>query len=171
MKNMILFLTSLLLVLPALAIDTDWGNLGATSIVVQTDWQKLTTKAAQSSRSSKSEYGTFKILAHLTDTDTTKPRVANYFSALGGANSKGVFQALSYTAVSEDWKIDEKGNWTVDQWIYSFRIDGTIVESYHINLVEMADGSIISNDQIPTTKEEFQVHWDKLFASWVEWIK
>lgn len=75
---------------------------------------------------------------------------AEYVNLWGYQDSLGVFQPGYVTMVSENWPVEADGNWHIDQWIFRFRLDGSVIEASHNQLVETMSRSVLEYKTLET---------------------
>lgn len=111
----------------------------------------------------------YKVLTHLDPADTTKPHKADYFSAVGGADSSGHFGAIEVSMESEDWRKRPNGDWEIEQWMWTAWTDGTLVSVGHYLLVESSSGSVLDDKALPVGQAQDPAElarWESKLEQW-----
>ena len=75
--------------------------------------------------------------------DDTSPHKVDYVN-IWGQSDQGAFISSYVTIVSEDWAINEKNQWVIDQWMFKFEMDGSIITATHKTIIEKRDRTVIS---------------------------
>lgn len=116
-----------------------------------TKWNTLVQNvSAKGTRADLVDGVTFKTFSVINPRDTARPHTAEYFSTVGSVDSEGQFAATSVSAVSENWSIDQEGNWVIDQWLWNTTLNGDLLSLNHSVLRETATGRVLSIDTFPT---------------------
>jgi hypothetical protein len=110
--------------------------------------------------------GVYLSLKNLQPNDPTQSHRADYFSAVGGFDSHGKFGVSRLEVVSENWVLNQEHNWEIDQWLFRSWPDGDLRLAMHIQLVETADGLLLSSDILKTTDEEGLKEWSSHLNGW-----
>jgi hypothetical protein len=111
----------------------------------------------------------YKVLSRFAPTDTTKPHQADYFSAVGGVDSQGKWGTAEVSMESEDWRKDEKGNWQIEQWMWTAYTDGTLVSVNHALLSETPDHDVLDDQMLPHGQPADAVELARWGAKVAEW--
>lgn len=90
-------------------------------------------------------------------------------TALGLVNDDGLFEAMGFVFLSEDWKKGADGNWNVDRWMFQTDVYGTVTDVGHMTAVLAPDQSVVSSGSDKTLKAgdpridkkftEITAHW------------
>jgi hypothetical protein len=99
-----------------------------------------------------------------------KDHQADYVTLWGGVDADGTFIPDNASLVSENWVIEEDGNWHIDQWIFTMGLDGVIDRVSHSVLVEAPDRLILDRISKPSAPGDPSVK-EKLDALFVFWTK
>lgn len=111
----------------------------------------------------------FKVLKHLAPADDTRPHHADYFSAVGGTGADGHFSAFQVSMVSEDWRKRATGDWEIEQWLWTARLDGTLSSVRHNLLVETVEGSVLDDTTQPSGTADDPAELTRWNAKLQEW--
>lgn len=132
-------------------------------------WDDLKARMVSEGASTETQYGIYMTLTDRVDLPApVKGHHVDYISAVGQYDLTGTFVTYRIESVSETWKIDQNGNWDIEQWLFMTNPAGEVLRSNHIHLVESPTGSILAYDYIPTTEEEFSHQWKSTVTKWIE---
>lgn len=117
-------------------------------------------------------YGTTIYLGRVVPQDTTKPRSADYFTAVVTVRDNIVIPTR-YDVVSENWSISAEGNWVIDQFIFQLTPAGDLDKALHQRVTETPEMSVIKVEQIPApiAAPETQETLRKVMDQWFLWLE
>jgi len=91
-------------------------------------------------------------------------------SVLGAvAEDDGLFHPLFAEIVSENWTIDAKGDWRIEQWMFLVRIDGSARDGMHNILHETPDRHVLGEEKLGIS-DGGQAHFDALIERWTKYV-
>ena len=97
---------------------------------------------------------------------TAAAHTADYVSVFGAvAEEDGLFHPDFVDIVSEKWGLDAKGNWSIEQWLFRVRIDGSARDGMHNILHETPDRHVLGEEELGIAKGG-QAAFDALIARW-----
>jgi|GEM_PF-2119645 len=94
---------------------------------------------------------------------------ADYVTVFGSIGEEdGLFHPGSVDVVSEDWAVDEKKNWRIEQWMFRVGVDGRARDAMHNILYETPDGHVLGEDELAPGAEA-KAHFDALIKRWTQY--
>ncbi|MBI3549401.1 MAG: hypothetical protein HY078_10210 [Elusimicrobia bacterium] len=109
----------------------------------------------------------------------TESRTANYINLWGGRDEDGEFIPVYSTMNSEVWTLDAVGNWTIDQWLFTKRLDGSTSEVFHrswntdprgIQTVPDVYHILPRTDQSPEDQAKIDAKENELVDFWLSFV-
>jgi hypothetical protein len=145
------FFSGLISILFIACISIGESSLAETKFL---SWADLTYKAVTEGERTDAYGGIFKTLSIVQPLDDDGSYEADHFSGVGGEDAYGKFHASQYQAVSEQWRIDQNGNWNIDQWLFKMDVDGLLTWVAHFQLIELPNGTVLEHRSIEVSKGE-----------------
>lgn len=107
----------------------------------------------------------------LVPNDKAIPHKADYFSTMGAVDSMGIYHPFEVSAVSEDWRKRENGDWEIEQWIWKVSLTGELRGVMHTMLVETHDGSVLDIINLPVGTAQDPAELERWGAKLGEWYQ
>lgn len=130
------------------------------------NWNKLLDIVQMKGQTLESEYGEYVYLEQIEPMDKSLPHIANYFSLVGGKNAAGQFGFGRIEVVSENWQLDQAGNWVIDQYLYRISPEGEIISASHVNMVQTKDRLILKYDSAWLDEAASKSNWQRILNNW-----
>jgi hypothetical protein len=171
MKNVfILFLLALGFSVSSMAADGTLliANISPTQVgsISARNWNKLLDIVQKKGQTLESEYGEYVYLEQIEPMDKSLPHIANYFSLVGGKDAVGQFGFGRIEVVSENWQLDQAGNWVIDQYLYRISPEGEINSASHVNMVQTKDRLILKYDSVWLDEAASKSNWQRILNNW-----
>ncbi len=99
---------------------------------------------------------TYKYVEKIEPSDRNKPRTALYFTGKGVVSEDSVFHIFEVSVVFEKWAFNADGNWVINQWIFQTNLQGELLRTMHIHMVQTLDGRVLEHDGLPVGSIEEQ---------------
>lgn len=131
-------------------------------------WTILLNRTVAQGQGMQTQYGDFKTLTRIAPNNEQAAHTADYFSLVGGTDTDGVFHAGHVEVVSENWQIDQNGNWDIHQWQYVVSMNGDVTQYAQVHLVEKQNREVVSDDYIPTTDAQALTNLSLLLKQWYQ---
>ena len=108
---------------------------------------------------------------NIVPNDKSIPHKADYFSTMGAFNSMGKYYPFEVSAVSEDWRKRENGNWEIEQFIWKISLSGELKGVMHQMLVETHDGTVLEIVNLPVGTAQDPAELARWGAKLDEWYQ
>ena len=153
-----------------LALVMGWSVVAAAALpegVEPAQWEGLIQKIVAEGKASDMGVATYLSLERLEPNDKAVTHQADYISAVGGYAPDGRFNATHLESVFETWTKLEDGNWAIDQWLFPVSLMGNLKRSYHVQILESPDGTILEHNLTGLSEEEAEREWAPRLKSWL----
>ena len=115
----------------------------------QETWENMKSHIIKHGKLIRLERGiALKTMIRRTPDTPNEPHVAEYLSAFGSF-FRGQFQDSWYSAIYEDWRLNDEGHWVIDQWQFRVERDGGLSTVRHMELTKTKHGRVLSHIRIP----------------------
>lgn len=129
-------------------------------------WEKLLGHIVQDGQTTETPQGVFRTLQRIEPQDPTRPRRADFIRTVGGFDGNGVYRIRRIESVSENWRIDPKSNWDIDQWLFKVSAAGDLQSASHVHLVKTPSGSVLVYDSLKEDASELDRQWKNRLEAW-----
>lgn len=131
------------------------------------NWAPLTTKVIAQGEPTETFAGIFMTVRNIQNLAENSYH-ARYYSAVGGYDDAGKFNAGHLELVSEKWTLSKDNIWNIDQWLFSLSLEGELHFVRHYKMQQTLDGTVLGHDnQTIKPGEDLQQlkglhqHWQK----------
>tara|TARA_B110001454_G_scaffold181094_1_gene174983 strand:+ start:35127 stop:35654 length:528 start_codon:yes stop_codon:yes gene_type:complete len=130
------------------------------------NWNKLLDIVQKKGHLLETEYGDYLFVEHVEPVDKTQAHVANYFSLVGGKDAGGQFNFGRIEVVSENWQLDQEGNWVIDQYLYRISPEGEIISASHVDMVQSKDRLVLKYNSSGLDEAASKSNWQRILNNW-----
>lgn len=95
---------------------------------------------------------------------------SEYLSLVGFEDHEGNFYASHLEAVSENWTVNEKSQWQIDQWLHKLNGDASYVSGAHVEMIQTFDREVLKHEFLPTELDKLTSNWETKLLEWYQFI-